>query len=77
VTCGGVTGGYALLVQNGKLTFIYNWLALERYTITSSKPLPEGKSTIRLDFTYDGGGLGKGGTAILSHSAHCAGHIRV
>ena len=28
--------------------------------------MPKGKSTIRLDFAYDGGGLGKGGTATLS-----------
>ena len=66
VTEGGATGGYALLVQNGKPTFIYNWLALERYTVASPDPLPKGKSTIRLDFAYDGGGLGKGGTATLS-----------
>ena len=66
VTLGGATGGYALLVQNGKLTFIYNWLGLERYTVASTDPLPKGKSTIRMDFAYDGGGLGKGGTATLS-----------
>jgi arylsulfatase len=66
VTEGGMTGGYALLVQNGKPTFIYNWLAYERYTIASPDPLPKGKSTIQLDFAYDGGGLGKGGMATLS-----------
>ena len=66
VTEGGMSGGFALLVQNGKPTFIYNWLALERYTVASPDPLPKGKSTIRLDFDYDGGGLGKGGTATLS-----------
>jgi len=65
VTVGGMSGGFALLVQNGKPTFIYNWLALERYTVASPDPLPKGKSTIRLDFAYDGGGLGKGGTATL------------
>jgi arylsulfatase len=66
VTEGGMTGGYALLVQNGKPTFIYNWLAYERYTIASPDPLPKGKSTIQLDFAYDGGGLGMGGVATLS-----------
>ena len=35
VTVGGMSGGFALLVQNGKPTFIYNWLALERYTPVS------------------------------------------
>ena len=66
VTLGGETGGYALLVQNGKPTFHYNFLGLERYTITSSEPLPKGKCTIRFDFAYDGGGMGKGGTGTLS-----------
>ena len=29
-------------------------------------PLPKGENTIRFDFTYDGGGTGKGGTGTLS-----------
>ena len=32
----------------------------------SPDPLPKGKSTIQLDFTYDGSGLGSGGVATLS-----------
>ena len=66
VTVGGETGGYALVVQNGKPTFDYNWLGRERYTIASSEKLPAGKCTIRFDFVYDGGGPGKGGTGTLS-----------
>ena len=42
VTLGGETGGYALLVLEGKPTFIYNFLGLERSTITSSEPIPRG-----------------------------------
>ena len=42
VTVGGETGGYALVVQNAKPTFHYNWLGRERYTITSTEPLPTG-----------------------------------
>ena len=66
VTLGGESGGYALVVQQGKPTFHYNFLGLERYTITSPEPLPKGKSTVRFDFAYDGGGMGKGGTGTLS-----------
>ena len=50
----------------GKPTFQYNWLGLDRYTITATEPLPEGECTIRFDFAYDGGGPGKGGTGTLS-----------
>jgi hypothetical protein len=47
-------------------TFHYNWLGRERYTISSTEPLPNGPCTIRFDFAYDGGGAGKGGTGTLS-----------
>ncbi|MGI9259493.1 MAG: arylsulfatase, partial [Gammaproteobacteria bacterium] len=66
VTNGGETGGYALMVQNGRPTFHFNYLSLERYTIASSEALPQGASTIRFDFDYDGGGPGMGGTGTLS-----------
>lgn len=66
VTLGGESGGYAFLVQKNRPTFHYNFLGLQRYTITASEPLPKGKSTVRFDFAYDGGGLGKGGTGTLT-----------
>jgi arylsulfatase len=34
VTHGGLVGGYGLYVREGKPTFVYNYLALERFTIT-------------------------------------------
>lgn len=63
---GGRFGGWALYVKDGKPAYDYNWLGLERTSITSPKALPAGKATIELDFTYDGGGMGKGGNATLS-----------
>jgi arylsulfatase len=36
-----------------------------RSSIAATKPLAPGKATIRFDFAYDGGGLGKGGTGTL------------
>ena len=65
VTEGGQTGGFALMVLNGKPTFKYNWIGVEHYTITSEERLPKGKCTVRFDFAYDGGGMGKGGTGTL------------
>ena len=38
----------------------------EHYTVAAQAPVPPGKATIRLDFAYDGGGFGKGGTAMLT-----------
>jgi len=62
----GRFGGWSLYVLDGKLTYTYNWLGLQRYTLTASEPLPTGKSTVSFDFAYDGGGIGKGGQGKLS-----------
>lgn len=61
----GRFGGWSLYVKSGKPSYTYNFLGLQRYTITASKPLPVGKSTLRFEFAYDGGGAGKGGTGSL------------
>jgi hypothetical protein len=63
---GGRFGGWSLYMKDGKPAYVYNWVGLERYTVAASEPIPAGKATIKLDFAYDGGGRGKGGTATLS-----------
>ena len=62
---GGASAGFALYVKEGKLVYHYNWFEEHRYAITSTEPVPAGKSTVRFDFAYDGGGPGKGGTGTL------------
>ncbi|HET9394440.1 MAG TPA: hypothetical protein VFO36_00170, partial [Nitrospiraceae bacterium] len=62
---GGRFGGWSLYVKDGKPAYAYNWVGLHRYTVASNASLPSGKSTIKLEFAYDGGGRGKGGTATL------------
>jgi arylsulfatase len=61
-----VVGGYTLFVKDGKPTYEYNWFAESRYRITGSEELPAGPCTIRVAFEYDGGGIGKGGSVVLS-----------
>ncbi len=63
---GGRFGGWSLHLREGKPAYEYNFLGLERFVVESPTALPAGKATIRLDFTYDGGGPGKGGRATLS-----------
>jgi len=63
---GGRFGGWSLYLKDGKPTFCYNFLGLNEYKVASPQPLGPGKSTVRMDFAYDGGGLGKGGSATLS-----------
>ena len=62
---GGLSAGFTLYVKDRKPVYEYNWFDEDRYTIASSEPLPAGKSQVRFVFTYDGGGMGKGGTGTL------------
>ena len=58
---GGKFGGWSLYLKDGKPVYDYNFLGLAQYKIESDKPVPPGKASIRYEFAYDGGGLGKGG----------------
>ncbi|MBX9622816.1 MAG: arylsulfatase [Gemmataceae bacterium] len=66
VTHGGLFGGWGLYLDKGKPVFDYNFVGVANYTVTGKDPLAAGKHTIKMDFAYDGGGIGKGGTATLS-----------
>jgi hypothetical protein len=61
----GRFGGWSFYMKGGKPVYTYNFLGLKRFNITSSEAAPPGKATIRYEFAYDGGGLGKGGTGTL------------
>jgi arylsulfatase len=61
----GRFGGWSLYLKDGKPTYTYNWLGLQRYTVAAKQALPAGRATIRYEFAYDGGGVGKGGTGTL------------
>lgn len=65
VAQGGRFGGWSLYVKDGTPIFIYNYLGLDHYTATASSKLPKGKSTVKMDFAYEGGKPGSGGTATL------------
>ena len=64
---GGRFGGWSLYMKDGKVSFVYNWVGKQRYTITSPEPLPPGKATISYEFVYEGGKKpGMGGTGKIS-----------
>jgi arylsulfatase len=62
---GGKFGGWALYMKNGKPAYTYNYFGLESYTVESSKAITYSNAEIKLEFTYDGNGAGKGGFAKL------------
>ena len=45
--------------------------------VEASETLPEGKHQVRMEFKYDGGGLGKGGMATLYVDGKQVGQGRV
>jgi arylsulfatase len=67
---GGLVGGYGLYVREGKPTFVYNYLALDRFTITGKQPLPKGKVRLKVNFAYNGGGGGPGKGAAVTLTAN-------
>jgi arylsulfatase A-like enzyme len=65
VAQGGSIGGWALYAHEGKLKYCYNLLGIRRFYVTGEKAIPPGEHQVRMEFAYDGGGLGKGGTVTL------------
>jgi len=66
ITQGGLFAGWALSMDKGKPVFHYNFCDVAHYEVTGRDALAPGKHTIKMDFVYDGGGIGKGGTAAIS-----------
>jgi arylsulfatase len=62
---GGRFGGWSLYLKDGKPTYAYNYLGMQRSSVAAQDPLAAGKATVRIEFAYDGGGLGKGGVGTL------------
>lgn len=74
---GGRFGGWSLYLDHGIPKYHYNWLGREQYDVAATEPVPPGKATVRLDFVYDGGGYGKGGTGTIYVSNKKVGSGRV
>jgi arylsulfatase len=65
ISQGGAFGGFSLYLKDGKPAYCYNLFGLQRFKIYGEEPVPAGEHQVRVEFEYDGGGLGKGGTASL------------
>ena len=65
ITQGGLFSGWALYLDRGRPVFHYNTADVYRAEIAAAETLRPGRQLLRLDFNYDGGGIGKGGTATI------------
>jgi arylsulfatase A-like enzyme len=65
VAQGGSIGGWSLYVKDGKPRYCYNLLGVQRTYVEGDRDIPPGTHQVRMEFAYEGGGLGKGGTVTL------------
>ncbi|MFJ9179312.1 arylsulfatase [Streptomyces sp. NPDC102360] len=69
--------GWALHLRGGVPVFHYSWVDVERYEAAAPEPLSVGRHEVRYRFTYDGGGVGKGGLGELFVDGKPAGSVRL
>ncbi|MGO9603699.1 MAG: arylsulfatase, partial [Candidatus Binataceae bacterium] len=74
---GGFAGGWIFYVKDAHLKYCYNFAGLEKYVVSATQPLPSGEHQIRMEFAYDGGGLGKGGNITLYIDGKTVGSGRI
>ena len=58
---GGEFGGWSLYLVDGRPRYCYNLFGMHRFHVGSDAAVPPGDHQVRMEFAYDGGGLGKGG----------------
>ena len=77
VSQGGAFAGWALYVKNGKPKYCYNLFGVRHFYVEGEPKIPPGTHQVRMEFDYDGGGLGKGGTVSLYLDGEKTGEGRV
>lgn len=74
---GGAFGGWSLYLHHGAAAFCYNLLGLQRFKVYGTEPVSAGVHEVRIEFAYDGGGLGKGGEFTLLVDGASVGRMRL
>jgi Sulfatase len=77
VAQGGSIGGWSLYAKGGKPRYCYNLLGIRHFYVEGDREIPSGTHQVRVEFAYDGGGLGKGGNVTLFVDGDKAGEGRV
>jgi arylsulfatase len=77
VAQGGSFGGWCLYLHEGCPAYCYNLLGLQRFKCYGEHPVAAGEHQVRMEFKYEGGGLGKGGDVTLYLDGEQVGESRV
>ncbi|CAM2962427.1 arylsulfatase [Prescottella defluvii] len=70
-------GGWTLYLERGRIAYCHSVADLSVWTVRSDRPIPPGTHEARMEFDYDGGGLGKGADIRVSVDGEevCAGRL--
>ncbi|MCL4286360.1 MAG: arylsulfatase [Thermoleophilia bacterium] len=74
---GGAFGGWSVYLRDGVPVYCYNLFGVQRFKVAGDAGLEVGEHQVRVEFDYDGGGLGKGGDVTLYVDGSKAGTGRV
>jgi arylsulfatase A-like enzyme len=77
VAQGGAFAGWSLYLHGGKPKYCHNLAGLMHFYVEGDTEVPPGTHQVRMEFSYDGGGLAKGGTAALFIDGKPAGDGRI
>ena len=77
ISQGGAFGGFVLYAKDGKPAYCYNLFGLQQFKVYGEDAIPAGEHQVRMEFAYDGGGLGKGGDVKLYVDGERVGEGRV
>ena len=77
ISQGGEFGGWSVYLIDGTPKYCYNLFGLRQFHVSGDAKVSAGSHQVRVEFTYDGGGLGKGGTAAIYLDGSKVGEGRV
>ena len=77
VAQGGAFGGFSLYLHEGRPAYCYNLFGLQQFKTYGGAAVPTGEHQVRMEFKYDGGGLGKGGDVKLFLDGKSVGEGRI
>ena len=77
ISQGANIGGWSLYAKGGRLKYCYNLGGVKHFFAESAGQIPAGEHQVRMEFTYAGGGLGKGGKATLFIDGRRAGEADI
>ena len=74
---GGAFAGWSVYLHEGRPKYCHNLAGLQRFHVEAGSAVPAGRHQVRMEFAYDGGGLGKGGLVTLYVDGDKVGEGRV